>query len=289
MQRKAWFNFLTGQQSNGATFPFQFNGYTHLRFEPDSSMWLSGTMNTFAVLMPNVLQLAELSPAVSFVGSAASGTSPFTAGQLISVYGSQLGPTTGVSGQVNVDLALSLSAGGTKVLFDGIAAPILYSRADIVNTAIPCEFAGHTSTQMVVEYLGAGSSPITIPLGPAAPAIFTVDSSGKGQGLVFNSDFSQNSAANPAARGSAVFFYATGLGAMSPACVDGLVYTSNFPSPILQVVAGVGNVGAHVLYAGQAPYLMAGVAQINIAIPTDVSPGVLPLTLVVNGTFSPQA
>lgn len=64
----------------------------------------------------------------------------------------------------------------------------------------------------------------------------------------------------------------------------GLVCTSDFPSAI---IAGVGKVGAQVLYAGQAPDLRAGVAQINIVIPTDVSAGVLPLTLVVNGKFSP--
>jgi uncharacterized protein (TIGR03437 family) len=140
----------------------------------------------------------------------------------------------------------------------------------------------------VIQYQGVSSPPLTIPLSPAAPAIFTADSSGKGQGLVFNSDYSQNSVTNPAARGSAVFFYATGVGAMSTSCVDGLVYTANYPTATLPVVAGVGNIGAQVLYSGQAPYLMAGVAQINIVVPSDISTGVVPLTLVVNGVFSPS-
>jgi uncharacterized protein (TIGR03437 family) len=61
----------------------------------------------------------------------------------------------------------------------------------------------------------------------------------------------------------------------------------SFEAATLQVVAGVGNVGAEVLYAGQAPYLMAGVAQINIVIPADTSTGVVPLALLVDGVFSP--
>lgn len=66
-------------------------------------------------------------------------------------------------------------------------------------------------------------------------------------------DYSLNGPNNPAPRGSEVFFYATGLGAM-----------------------------------GQAPDLMSGVAQVNILIPNDATTGVVPLTLVVNGVFSPS-
>lgn len=55
----------------------------------------------------------------------------------------------------------------------------------------------------------------------------------------------------------------------------------------VSVVAGIGNVGAPVLYVGQAPYFISGVAQINITIPSDASTGVVPLTLQVGGVFSP--
>jgi uncharacterized protein (TIGR03437 family) len=74
---------------------------------------------------------------------------------------------------------------------------------------------------------------------------------------------------------------------MSPMCVDGEIYQTNIPTATLPVIAGVGNVGAQVLYSGQAPDLMAGVAQINILIPSDTSTGVVPLNLLVNGIFSP--
>jgi hypothetical protein len=49
---------------------------------------------------------------------------------------------------------------------------------------------------LVLECLAVRPLPVTIPLSSAAPAIFTVDSSGKGQGLVFNAGFSLNAPNN---------------------------------------------------------------------------------------------
>jgi uncharacterized protein (TIGR03437 family) len=53
------------------------------------------------------------------------------------------------------------------------------------------------------------------------------------------------------------------------------------------VIAGVGNFGAQVLYAGQAPLFISGVVQINIVIPSGSPTGVVPLSLLVDGVFSP--
>jgi uncharacterized protein (TIGR03437 family) len=233
-----------------------------------------------------VIQLTDISPTISFLGSSATGSSPFAAGQLISIYGTQLGPTPGSSAQENPGGVVTNSNGGTQVLFDGVAAPILYTGASQINTAIPCSVAGKASTQMVVQYLGASSSPFTVPLSTAAPGIFTVNGTGGGGAVVLNQDYSLNGPTNPAARGSAVSFYATGIGPTSP-CVDGETYQSNFPQATVSVVAGVGNLGAQVLYAGQAPYFITGVDQINIVIPSNSPTGSVPLSLLVNSVFSP--
>ena len=133
--------------------------------------------------------------------------------------------------------------------------------------------------------MGAQSAPLTVALSPAAPGIFTDNGSGTGQGAVLNQDYSLNSPSNPAPRGSIAIFYATGVGPTSP-CVDGQIYPSNFPTLTLPVIVGVGNTGAQVLYQGQAPDIISGVAQFNIVIPSGASTGVVPLTLVVGGIFS---
>jgi uncharacterized protein (TIGR03437 family) len=232
-----------------------------------------------------IIELTNISPTISFTASAATGTSPFAAGQLISIYGTQLGPSAGSGIQLGPGGAVTTSNGGTQVLFGGAAAPILYTGAGQVNAAIPCSLAGQTSTQMVVEYLGAQSAPVTLSLGPAAPGIFTADGSGQGQAAALNQDNSFNGPSNPAPPGSIVTFYATGVGPTSP-CMDGQVYQSNFPVLMLPVIVGVGKSGAQVLYSGQAPDLVSGVAQFNIVIPSDAPSGVVPLTLVVGGIFS---
>lgn len=230
-------------------------------------------------------KITLINPLASIVGSSATGSSPFAAGQLISIYGTQLGPTGGAGLQLGPGGVVTTTSGGTQVTFDGTAAPILYAGAGQVNTVVPCILAGHSSTQMIVSYLGAQSVPITLSLAAAAPGIFTADGSGKGQAAVLNQDLSFNSPSNPAARGSAATLYATGIGATSP-CVDGQTYQSNFPVPTLPVVVGVANIGAQVIYAGQAPYLVTGVAQINFILPSDSPTGVVPLNMAVGGVFS---
>jgi uncharacterized protein (TIGR03437 family) len=292
--RAAWFDFVTGQTSNGTIFPYALNGYSSIRFAPDSSLWLASSgvytgLGTFAILTPAALQLLELSPSISFIGSAATATSPFTAGQLISIYGTQLGPPSGSPLQLSAAGAVTTSNAGTQVMFDGTTiAPILYTSAGQVNAVVPCDLAGRASTEVTVLYEGAQSAAVTLPLSAAAPGIFTVNGSGQGQAAVLNQDSSLNGPSNPAARGSVAIFYATGVGVTSP-CVDGQTYTSNFPVPTLPVVVGVGNIGASVLYAGQAPDLVSGVAQVNFVVPSDASTGgAVPLTLEVGGIFSPS-
>jgi uncharacterized protein (TIGR03437 family) len=141
---------------------------------------------------------------------------------------------------------VTTSNAGTQVLFNGTAAPILYAGATQVNAVIPCELAGQSSTQLIVEYMGAQSPPVTVPLGTAAPGIFTANGSGKGAAAALNQDNSFNTPSNAAPRGSIVTFYATGVGQTSP-CVDGQVYQSNFPTLTLPVIVGVGGSGAQVL------------------------------------------
>jgi uncharacterized protein (TIGR03437 family) len=234
-----------------------------------------------------VFQVTDLSPAISVIGGSATGTSPFSPGQLISIYGTQLGPPGGSGAQIGLTGAVTNANSGTQVFFNGVAGPILYTGVNQVNTAVPCSAAGQSSAQVSVQYLGVPSPPVTIPLAAAAPGIFTLNGSSAGEAAILNQDDSLNGPSNPAARGSAVAFYATGIGPTSP-CVDGQTYQANLPMATLAVTASVGNIGAQVLYAGQAPYFMTGVAQINIVIPADAPTGVVPLTLLVNGVSSPS-
>jgi uncharacterized protein (TIGR03437 family) len=235
-----------------------------------------------------LIQLTNISPSVSFVGSSATLGGPFSAGQLIRIFGSEIGPAVGSAEQVDPNGIVTTFSGGTRVLFDGFAAPVLFARADEVDSTIPCSLVGRTSTQMVIEYDGARSAPLTIQLDDAAPGIFTVTGGGRGQGAILNEDLSVNGPANPAARGSAATLYATGFGATSPACIDGKIYQDSFPAPTLPVIVGINSQGVQVLYAGQAPDNVSGLIQVDILIPDDAPPGAaVPITLQVGSHFSP--
>jgi len=142
-----------------------------------------------------------------------------------------------------------------KLLFDGTAAPIIYTSAGQVNAVIPCALAGHHFNANGCRIHGRSVAPFPLTIGTAAPGIFTADGSGKGQAAALNQDNSFDSPSNPAPRGSILTFYATGVGATSP-CIDGQVYKSNFPTIPLPVVVGIGNGGARVEYNGQAPDLL---------------------------------
>lgn len=225
-------------------------------------------------------------PTISLVASSATGAQPFAAGQLISIYGMRLGPSAPSGIQIGPDGAVTKSNGGTQILFDGSAAPILFASSGQVNAAIPCSGAGQPSTKMVLYYLAVPSVPTTLQLGAAAPGIYTLSGSGRGLAVVVNQDNSINSSSNAAPRGSVVTFYATGIGLTKP-CVDGHIYSTDFPTPTLPVSVSVGDARAQVTYAGQLPGFISGAAQINAVIPNDAPTGVVALTLSVGGVTSP--
>jgi uncharacterized protein (TIGR03437 family) len=86
-------------------------------------------------------------------------------------------------------------------------------------------------------------------------------------------DGSLNSATNPAALGSIVTVFATGLGPITPPLADGALVGLPLPANVFPVTVGF-PVGAppfgttifnpfEVTYAGPAPYQVAGLSQIN--------------------------
>src|SRR5580704_11200596 len=71
--------------------------------------------------------------------------------------------------------------GDTRVLFDGVAAPMVYAKTGQICAIVPYQVAGKKTTEVVVEYQGRRSPPIVLPVVTSAPAMFTLDASGAGQ------------------------------------------------------------------------------------------------------------
>jgi uncharacterized protein (TIGR03437 family) len=111
------------------------------------------------------------------------------------------------------------------------------------------------------------------------PGVFTMTASGIGQAAAFNNhEGTANGPAHPASAGSVVGIYVTGLGVTDKPVPDGSITgPSLLPQNIGTVEVFVGGMKAQVLYAGAAPFLPAGVSQVNFVIPTGVPSGNQPV------------
>jgi uncharacterized protein (TIGR03437 family) len=207
-----------------------------------------------------------------------------TPGEIITIFGNAFGPPTGIGAQLTADRRIATAAGGARVLFDSIAAPIVYAVAGQTSVVVPYAFAGRTSTVMEIEFEGRKSAPVSVPIVAAAPAIFTL-SGGVGQAVVVNGAVCCNSVDRPATAGTAVVMFATGEGQTSPPGVDGRLTEfprlEDFPKPVLPVRVFVGGREATVSYAGAAPGFLAGLMQINFTVPLGLARGVHDLVLRV--------
>jgi uncharacterized protein (TIGR03437 family) len=227
-------------------------------------------------------------PVLQAVASAASyETDGLSPGEIVAIFGSNLGPTTPAGMQLGSDGMVTTSLADTEVFFDGIPAPMVWASAGQVNAVVPFGVS-NTPTQVQVQYQDRMSDPFPMPVAPAVPGIFTADSSGIGQAIVLNQDGSVNSANNPAPAGSVITLYATGAGQFNPPLSDGfVVYSDAPPVPALPVTARVGGRGAVISYAGAAPGAVAGVLQVNLQIPTGTPSGpAVPVTLTIGGATS---
>jgi hypothetical protein len=122
-----------------------------------------------------------------------------------------------------------------------------------------------------VFFQGSGSQIWSIPIAPAAPGMFTLDSTGAGPAAVLNQDNSVNGPTQPAARGSVIQIFATGIPVRG--AVTGSITPAAAPGSTDPVSVTIGGVTASILYAGPAPGEIAGLVQVNAVVQTLPRPG----------------
>jgi len=207
-------------------------------------------------------------------------------GEIFALFGSGLGPASAAGFSLNAQNQMPTTLGGTQVLFDGVAAPLIYSVSGEVIGVVPYGVAGQTS--VVVTYKGVPSSPVTIPVSSSVPGLFTVASGGTGPASILNwlskTGMSVNSVGDPALRGGTIVVYGTGDG-FSYGFPVGTIAGSG-PNENASVTATIGGVPAKVTYAGAAAGQIVGLFQVNIQVPSNAPNGAQPLFLTVNGAKS---
>jgi uncharacterized protein (TIGR03118 family) len=244
----------------------------------------AGVPNGTSVQRGILGSLAPPSAVTSVVNAASQVSGPVAPGEIVVINGQTVGPSPIVSATVLPATApLTTTLGATSVTVNGVAAPIVYANGSQTSVQIPYEIAGATTASIVVSTPNQTTAAFSIPASAVAPGLFTINFSGTGQIVALNADGTVNSSKNPAARGSMILMFATGEGMTSPAGVDGAVQANTMRMPVAPVAVTFNGVSATVVFAGGTPKDVAGVLEIQVQVPTAVTPGESDVLLSIGG------
>jgi uncharacterized protein (TIGR03437 family) len=205
---------------------------------------------------------------------------------MVTIFGTGLGSSTPQYLALDASGLVASSLSGLRVLFDGIPAALISTAGSQCTAIVPYFAVNLTTVNVQVEYQGNRSASFAVPVVTSAPGLFTANQQGSGQASIVNQDGTINGLSSPAPRGSVVALFLTGEGQTNPPGFDGKVATSILPKPLLPVSVTIGGVNAIVQYAGAAPDLVAGVMQINVTVPTSISPSLSTPLIVRIGSAS---
>lgn len=239
-------------------------------------------------------------PTIQAIVSAASNSgSTVSPGELITLYGANIGPAipasmTSTATPGYVDTTLS----GVTVTIDGKLAPLLYVSQNQISLQVPYNVTVALARPVVVTN-GASIALGTVDVAATAPGIFTLDGSGAGQAAALNYNatagvYTLNQGNNPAKIGDTILLYLTGEGDYATAIIPRTGYL--IPptlSPLPQVnplpTVTIGGAAATVQYAGPLVGSMLGLLQMNVVVPAGATTGTAVPVVVTAGGVSTQA
>jgi len=150
-----------------------------------------------------------------------------------------------VAGSLTTLMGSHLSGKSVAVTFDGTPGTVIYSGDTQINLQVPASLGTKNATSLVVTVDGVSSTPQTIPLAAAWPAVFAHG--------VFNQDNRENTPSTAAKSGDILQIFATGIPQLATVSVQIGDRKDLVP-----------------LYAGEAP-TAPGVQQVNVAVPAGVT------------------
>jgi uncharacterized protein (TIGR03437 family) len=202
------------------------------------------------------------SPSIGLITNAAGNAAGAVApGSIVSVYGTNLaaGPATASQNPLPTIL------GGSRIVINGHLAPLLSVGPGQINAQVPYETLGGVAT-VVATRESSASAPAPLKVQETAPGIF----------VALNQDGTVNGSSHPAAPGSTLLLFVTGLGPTEPSIPTGVAAPAGpAASAIVPLSATIGGASAAVLSAGLAPG-MVGVFNVTLTVP-DQPPGNFPL------------
>jgi uncharacterized protein (TIGR03437 family) len=192
---------------------------------------------------------AASAPAITGIFNGASysnsGVSP---NEIVVVFGTNMGPV-GTASAPAADWPTTLA--GTRVLFGETPARLLYVTPAQISAVVPATVAG--STKVTIDRgNGVVSAAFAMLVAAAVPGLFTLNAQGTEGAAALNYVTSASTVVNgpaaPAARGSYIALFATGVSGSD-------------------VKVSIGGAAATVTYAGGVSWSGTGLVQVNAIVP----------------------
>jgi uncharacterized protein (TIGR03437 family) len=260
----------------------QLNGPEGLFLDGAGDLYFADTGNNrVRRLVPDVpaaAPVATVVPTVTVVNALSLRAGSIAPGEIVSIFGTEMGPGSGVTGTLDASGILPGILAGVEVQFNGAGAPIFYAQSGQINAQVPYVVAVSDASSVAVIYQGKVVGTAAVGVAPSAPALLAVAT---------NQDGTVNAQAAPAGRGAWMTFLATGEGLTDSGNVAGVPALAPYPHPLLSISLTIAGVNADILYAGSAPG-MIGVLQINVRVPGGfVPPGQAAAVLTVGAATAP--
>jgi uncharacterized protein (TIGR03437 family) len=217
---------------------------------------------------------ASTTTGIGGVAHGASFKAVFAPGMILSVFGTNLAPSTAAASTLPLPLSLS----GISATVNGITAPLYYVSPGQLNVQVPYE----TGLGLAVLAVNNNGQVAQFPfqVGVTAPGIFTAPDGT----LVPNAS---------GKAGDTLLAFITGDGDQTPTIATGATPPAStaparLPRSRLPVTVTVGGVPAPIDFNG-VPNGLAGVTQINFRIPAGVPAGAQDVVVTVGGIAAPPA
>ena len=223
----------------------------------------------------------------------ASFHSPVVPGSIAAVFQTGVGSTLSLANGIPLPTSLN----GVSLTFNGsIPAPLFAAALNQANIQIPWELQGLSSANLTTLAADGSTATSAVPLSAFAPAIFSVNQQGTGQGVVTIANSStlvalpgsiDGATTRAATKGDFITIYSVGLGPVNHPPATGAGGSSDASSTTLSPVAVLLNgTSVPAAFAGLAPGLV-GIYQVNVQIPDSAPVGSgVAMTLSVGGANS---